>query len=83
MASADTKKFQFHYVRNSVGTIDGQSVLTQTEDAINEVGEYTKNCQSGAHHRRLSAVCGHRGSQYSQFSSESGDLFDHRSEFVE
>lgn len=41
MASADTKKFQFHYVRNSVGTIDGQSVLTQTEDAINEVGEYT------------------------------------------
>ena len=41
MASADTKKFLFHYVRNSVGTIDGQSVLTQTEDAINEVVEYT------------------------------------------
>lgn len=48
MASADTKKFQFHYVRNSVGTIDGQSVLTQTEDAINDLGEYMSQSTTNA-----------------------------------
>ena len=31
----------FHYVRTATGTISGESVLRQTEDAINEVADYT------------------------------------------
>lgn len=33
--------FDFHYVKTPTGTISGQSVLKQTEDAINEVGEFS------------------------------------------
>lgn len=33
-------QFQFHYVKTPTGTISGQSVLTQTEDAINDLGQY-------------------------------------------
>lgn len=33
--------FDFHYVKTPTGTISGQSVLKQTEDAINEIGEYS------------------------------------------
>lgn len=34
------KRFQFHYASSPTGSISGQMVLTQTEDAINEIGEY-------------------------------------------
>ena len=33
-----TKSFAFHYVTKTTGEIDGLSFLTQTEDAINDVG---------------------------------------------
>lgn len=33
--------FDFHYVKTPTGSISGQSVLKQTEDAINEVGEFS------------------------------------------
>lgn len=32
--------FDFHYVYTPTGSISGPSVLTQTEDAINDLGEY-------------------------------------------
>ncbi len=35
-----SKEFQFHYVKTPTGSISGQSVLTQTEDAINDLGDY-------------------------------------------
>lgn len=35
-----SKEFRFHYVKTPTGAISGQSVLTQTEDAINNLGEY-------------------------------------------
>lgn len=35
-----SKEFQFHYVKTPTGSISGQSVLTQTEDAINDIGDY-------------------------------------------
>lgn len=34
----ETKSFDFHYVCKTTGEIDGLSFLTQTEDAINDVG---------------------------------------------
>lgn len=34
----ETKSFNFHYVCKTTGEIDGLSFLTQTEDAINDVG---------------------------------------------
>lgn len=34
----ETKSFDFHYVCKTTGEIDGVSFLTQTEDAINDVG---------------------------------------------
>lgn len=33
--------FDFHYVKTPTGSISGQSVLKQTEDAINDVGEFS------------------------------------------
>lgn len=35
-----SKEFRFHYVKTPTGAISGQSVLTQTEDAINDLGDY-------------------------------------------
>lgn len=35
-----SKEFRFHYVKTPTGAISGQSVLTQTEDAINNLGDY-------------------------------------------
>lgn len=35
-----SKEFHFHYVKTPTGSISGQSVLTQTEDAINDLGDY-------------------------------------------
>lgn len=35
-----SKEFQFHYAKTPTGSISGQSVLTQTEDAINDLGDY-------------------------------------------
>ena len=35
-----SKEFHFHYVKTPTGAISGQSVLTQTEDAINDLGDY-------------------------------------------
>ena len=34
------ENFQFHYVRTKTGSISGQMVMQQTEDAINDLGEY-------------------------------------------
>lgn len=40
--------FQFHYVKTPTGTISGPSVLTQTEDAINDLGEYMAQATANA-----------------------------------
>ena len=43
-----SKKFRFHYVKTPTGAISGQSVLTQTEDAINNLGDYMLDATSDA-----------------------------------
>lgn len=43
-----SERFQFHYVKTPVGTISGQAVLTQTEDAINELGQYMYDATTDA-----------------------------------
>ena len=35
-----SKEVRVHYVKTTTGAISGQSVLTQTEDAINNLGDY-------------------------------------------
>lgn len=35
-----SENFQFHYVYTKTGSISGQMVLRQTEDAINDLGDY-------------------------------------------
>ena len=40
--------FDFHYVKTPTGSISGQSVLKQTEDAINEVGEFSYQASQDA-----------------------------------
>lgn len=43
-----SKEFQFHYVKTPTGSISGQSVLTQTEDAINDLGDYMVDATADA-----------------------------------
>ena len=43
-----SEKFKFHYVKTSVGTISGASVLKQTEDAINRIAEHTVQATADA-----------------------------------
>lgn len=43
-----SKEFQFHYVYTPTGSISGPSVLTQTEDAINDLGEYMSQSATNA-----------------------------------
>lgn len=43
-----SKEFHFHYVKTPTGAISGQSVLTQTEDAINDLGEYMSQSTTNA-----------------------------------
>jgi hypothetical protein len=40
--------FDFHYVYTPTGSISGPSVLTQTEDAINDLGEYMSQSTTNA-----------------------------------
>lgn len=35
-----SERFQFHYVRTAPGSISGPSFVQQTEDAINDLGDY-------------------------------------------
>lgn len=43
-----TKKFDFHYVPTGTGVISGQQVLQQTEDAINQIGEYADSASDNS-----------------------------------
>ena len=45
---AKLKKFIFHYTPTGTGVIDGPAVLQQTEDAINEIGEYADNASDNS-----------------------------------
>ena len=38
-----TKSFAFHYVTKTTGEIDGLSFLTQTEDALNDIGQLAQS----------------------------------------
>lgn len=38
-----SERFQFHYVRTPTGSISGASFLKQTEDAINDLGDFVHN----------------------------------------
>lgn len=38
-----TKAFAFHYVTKTTGEIDGLSFLTQTEDALNDIGQLAQS----------------------------------------
>ncbi len=42
------KKFEFHYTPTGTGVISGPEVLQQTEDAINEIGEYADNASDNS-----------------------------------
>ncbi|ANU65047.1 cell shape-determining protein MreD [Burkholderiales bacterium YL45] len=42
------KKFEFHYTPTGTGVISGPEVLKQTEDAINEIGEYADNASDNS-----------------------------------
>lgn len=43
---AKLKRFTFHYTPTGTGVISGPEVLQQTEDAINEIGEYADQASS-------------------------------------
>ena len=45
---AKLKKFDFHYTPTGTGVISGPDVLQQTEDAINEIGEYADNASDNS-----------------------------------
>ena len=42
------KKFEFHYTPTGTEVISGPEVLQQTEDAINEIGEYADNASDNS-----------------------------------
>lgn len=42
------EKFLFHYVYTAVGTLSGQSFITQTEDAINDLARYASEGNADA-----------------------------------
>ena len=43
-----SEHYDFHYQPTGSGAISGQQVLQQTEDAINELGDYVNDNVGGA-----------------------------------
>ena len=84
-----SERFQFHYVRTAPGSISGPSFVQQTEDAINDLGDYAYRNGDAAEAIRIAGLANQNPKQRLEYCAErSGngqfsafDGSDGRSEF--